>query len=410
LGKGQRVGKTLTQVVHHHGRWVALLVWGPASLKLADRDEWIGWTDQQRAERINFVVQNRRFLVLCATRMPNLASRALALATKALPGHWEQRHGFRPLLAETFTDLEQFEGTCYKAAGWQPCGLTKGYARHRADFYQEHGRPKKLWLKPLSRNTGVILRAMDLPKNYQQGLARQTPERALPLQKGQIDSLREAFRQGHDPRAANRKYPFSSLLTLIAMGLLAGRKSLAEIQRFGQFLNAQQRAWLEWPWKKHGSGRQAPSYSALYNLLCKLDPEGLAATLGGWLQSHYGTLPRALALDGKYIRDLVLTLCLSEHESGAPVAMTMAARAAKTDEAKREGELTAARRLYASTPLEGAIITGDALHLEPQTARLIVEHGADYLLQLKANQPTALARAELSARFDPPLLAAKTRT
>ena len=117
LGAGRPVGRTLVQAVHHHGRWVALLVWGPAALKLADRDAAIGWTDSQRAERIGLVVQNRRFLVLAKTRMPNLASRALGLAVNALPEAWEQLHGFRPLLAETFTDIEQFEGTCYKAVG-----------------------------------------------------------------------------------------------------------------------------------------------------------------------------------------------------------------------------------------------------------------------------------------------------
>ena len=85
LGAGRPVGRTLVQAVHHHGRWVALLVWGPAALKLADRDEAIGWTDSQRAERIGLVVQNRRFLVLAKTRMPNLASRALGLAVNALP-------------------------------------------------------------------------------------------------------------------------------------------------------------------------------------------------------------------------------------------------------------------------------------------------------------------------------------
>ena len=72
LGAGRPVGRTLVQAVHHHGRWVALLVWGPAALKLADRDAAIGWTDSQRAERIGLVVQNRRFLVLAKTRMPNL--------------------------------------------------------------------------------------------------------------------------------------------------------------------------------------------------------------------------------------------------------------------------------------------------------------------------------------------------
>ena len=100
LGAARPVGRTLVQAVHHQGRWVALLVWGPAALKLTDRDADIGWTDSQRAERIGLVVQNRRFLVLAKTRMPNLASRALGLALKALPAAWEQAHGYRPLLAE----------------------------------------------------------------------------------------------------------------------------------------------------------------------------------------------------------------------------------------------------------------------------------------------------------------------
>jgi len=72
LGAGRDVGRTLVQVVHHRGRWVALLTWGPAAMKLVDREESIGWTDQQRAQRLRLVVQNRRFLVLSETRMPNL--------------------------------------------------------------------------------------------------------------------------------------------------------------------------------------------------------------------------------------------------------------------------------------------------------------------------------------------------
>ena len=58
LGIGRDVGRTLVQVVHHQERWVAILVWGPAAMKLIDREEWIGWTDLQRAERLGLVVQN----------------------------------------------------------------------------------------------------------------------------------------------------------------------------------------------------------------------------------------------------------------------------------------------------------------------------------------------------------------
>lgn len=150
LGAGRSLGRTLVQAVHHHGRWVALLVWGPAALKLAGRDEAIGWTDSQRAGRIGLVVQNRRFLVLAKTRMPNLASRALGLAVKAPRA---------------------------------PCRCAK----------------------PRSNPCATVLR--EVP----------------------------------DPRARNRVFTCSSLLVLVAMGLLAGRKSLASIQRYGQFPTQKQR-------------------------------------------------------------------------------------------------------------------------------------------------------------------------
>ena len=309
LGAGRQVGRTLVQIVHHRERWAAIVVWGPAAMKLIDRDEWIGWTQRQRAERLGLVVQNRRFLVLAQTRMPNLASRAMGLALRQLPDQWQEKHGYRPLLAETFTDIESFEGTCYKASNWEPCGLTKGFERHhRADFYREHKRPKKLWLKTLSRNTRVILTGIDLPAAYQPGCDLQTAERALPLKKAHLESLRDALRNVPDPRAGNRSWPISTLLTLICMGLFAGRTSLAAIHRYGQFLTPQQRGWLNFLPKLRGRpGRRAPSYKALYNLLGQLDPNDLADTLNAWLAAHHGTLPRALALDGKYIRDLLLT-------------------------------------------------------------------------------------------------------
>ncbi|HPW81135.1 MAG TPA: DUF4338 domain-containing protein [Verrucomicrobiota bacterium] len=39
-------GRQLLQAVEYAGQWVALLDWGPATWKLADREEWIGWTPQ----------------------------------------------------------------------------------------------------------------------------------------------------------------------------------------------------------------------------------------------------------------------------------------------------------------------------------------------------------------------------
>jgi hypothetical protein len=405
-------GRQLLQVIEYKGHWVALLDWGPCCWKLADREAHIGWTAQQRAERSGLIVQNRRFLVLGKEHMPNLASRSLGLALKALPEHWEQLHGYKPLMAETFTDIEQFEGTCYKATNWAPLGLSKGFERHRADYFRRHGRPKKLWMKSLNRNAKRILTGFDVPKAYQQGLNHNSPERDLALNKGQMLSLR-SYLQEHfeDPRRNNRTYPASSLLVFIAMALFAGRDNLAAIVRYGGLLTSEQRRWLDFPFKKGTNIRKAPGERALRNFLTKIDPKDFARCLSGWLGSNLGELPRALAVDGKWIRDKALSLCLSDHETGAPVAIGFAAEAPKNDTNKREGEQSVALQLYEQSTLEGATITGDALNNNRAQANAIIESGGDYFLQLKNENRHAYQAALRSTRASSPLLPTpKSRT
>lgn len=395
-------GRGLLQVVEQNGYWVGLLDWGPAAWKLADRDDHIGWTAQQRAQRLPLIVQNRRFLVLSHARMPNLASRALTLATKALPEHWQAAHGYRPLFAETFTDIERFHGTAYKAAGWEPCGMSQGF--HRADF-GHHGKLKKLWLKSLNRNSRRILTAIDVPPAYREAINEQSPERDLPLKKDQMLSLRDYLSKHFpDPRRANRTYPASALLAFIAMGMLAGRNDLAAIQRYGAFLTQQQRGWLNFPCKKGSTLRKVPSYKALWNFVHKIDAEAFAACLTVWLSGHLGTLPRALAVDGKWVRERALSLCLSDHETGAPVAVGFARPSDTSEQTKREGEQSVAKRLYQQSDLNGAIITGDALFCDQHQARAILDAGGDYLLQLKNENRHAWQAADIQAQSASPLL------
>lgn len=410
-------GRQLLQAVEYDGQWVGLLDWGPATWKLADREEWIGWTPQQKIERLSLVVLNRRFLVLGNTRMPNLASRSLALAIKALPEHWEQAHGYKPLLAETFSDIEQYEGTCYKISNWIACGQTKGFQRHRIDYYCKHDRPKKLWLKTLNRNTRRILTAMDLPPAYHQALNADTPERDLPLKKDQLQSLGAFLRDNFtDPRRRNRSFPGWSLLVFIAMALFAGRNNLAAVQRYAKFLTQAQRGWLRFPRKKDSTFRKVPSYTALRNLLIRIDPHKLADCLNQWLQANVGTLPRALAVDGKWIRDRALSLCLSDHETGAPVAMGFAKEKTKNDDEqskddfKREGEQTVALRLYATTNLENATVTGDALNNNKPQAQAVIEGGGDYFFQLKNENRHAYQAALQKAETTPLLPTQKSLT
>ncbi len=232
LGAGRPVGNYLRQVVERDGQPVALLVWGPACYALKDRDRWIAWSANQRIERLKLVVQNRRFLLLTAKgQAPNLASQALAAALRVLPEHWHQHFGYRPLLAETFTDPEAYAGTCYKASNWEPVGFSAGYRRHRADFYIPNERPKKLWLYPLAPNAQTLLRAVPVPEVCRAGLGA-PPSGTLPVPTEDLDSLLDVFRQAPDPRDDNTRYRIGPVLTLIALALLAGRREIAEIARF----------------------------------------------------------------------------------------------------------------------------------------------------------------------------------
>ncbi len=194
LGAGQPVGDYLRQVVELDGQAVALLVWGPACYALKDRDLWISWSAPQRLERLKLVVQNRRFLGLWSKgASPNLASQSMGAALRVLPQQWKERFGYRPLLAESFTDPEAYEGTCYKASNWEAVGYSAGYSRHRADFYVANDRPKKLWLRPLCSEARQWLRSAELPADCQRGLGV-APSGTLPVSEPQMGSLFELFR------------------------------------------------------------------------------------------------------------------------------------------------------------------------------------------------------------------------
>ena len=403
LGAGQPVGDYLRQVVEREGRVVALLAWGPACYALKDRDRWISWSAPQRLERLKLVVQNRRFLVLAAKgQSPNLASQVMGAALRALPEQWREHFGYRPLLAESFTDPESHAGTCYKASNWEAVGFSAGYSRHRADFYIPNERPKRLWLRPLSPDARQKLRAVELPPECRAGLVA-APSGTLPVKSAQMDSLLDVFRQAPDPRKSNTRYRIGPVLTLIAMALLAGRREIAEIARFATTLTQPQRRRLCLP-RKQGTRAfyEVPAYGVFYQVLTRMDPEAFATRLNDWLQNRAGALPQALALDGKMIRDHIGLLTLAQHEDGAPQAVAVYDQKEGTPRC----ELTAATALLEKLPaLDGKLITADPLHCQRKSAALIVEKGGDYLFQVKGNQPNLLRQAQgLDGLKDTPFL------
>jgi len=403
LGAGRAVGDYLRQVVAVEGKPVALLVWGPACYALKDRDLWISWSACQRVERLKLIVQNRRFLVLSAKgQAPNLASQAMGAALRALRGQWQDGFGYGPLLAESFTDPEAYAGTCYKASNWEAVGWSVGYSRHRADFYVPNDRPKRLWLRSLVPEAREQLRALEVPVECRGGLVV-TPAGQLPLKQPEINSLREVFIKAPDPRAANTRYRVAPVLVIVALALLAGRREIAEIARFATTLTQAQRRRLGLPRKKGTRAfYQVPGYDVFYQVLTRMDPQGFAERLSQWLLERAGSLPSALALDGKMIRDHIGLLTLAQHEDGAPQAVAVYDQKEGTERCEQTAALALLESVQA---LDGKMITADPLHCQRKVARAIVEKGGDYLLQIKGNQKHLLQQAQRLDRLqDPPFL------
>ncbi len=120
------------------------------------RDQWIGWDDATRKDRLQHVVNNSRLLIVA--RISNLASLLLSCVLRRLRTDWCRHYGLEPGLVETLVDRQRFYGGCYRAANWIVLGETSG--RGRMDRgHQRHGaQVKTVLVYPLVKNAVCRLR------------------------------------------------------------------------------------------------------------------------------------------------------------------------------------------------------------------------------------------------------------
>jgi hypothetical protein len=141
-------------------RRLGCLLFAAAAWALAERDRWIGWSAQDRAQRLNWVVGNSRFLLFPWVGIKNLASKALSLATERIRTDWQQRYGYAPVLLETFVELGRYRGTCYRAANWIRLGVTRGEGR--MGRHSPHGSvPREIYVYPLVADFRSFLQGRD---------------------------------------------------------------------------------------------------------------------------------------------------------------------------------------------------------------------------------------------------------
>lgn len=397
LGSLKPVGERLHYAVTDtHGLWLGVLVFCAAARRLRPRDQWIGWSDEQRRRRLPLVVNNARFLLLPDQTFPNLASKTLRLVLARLSDDWLARYGHPVLLVETFVDPEQFSGTLYSASGWQELGPTDGCGRHARDYYVRHDRPKRLFCRELVKNARRSLQAEHLRPALAAVEAKAPPR---PTQTaGQWRSLIEHFQAVPDYRARIGFYPLYSLLAVVAAAHLAdaprGQKDLAA---FAARLSQRQRRALGFRRDRAGGRYPAPSQPTFCRLYAAVDARAVETAVLAFQRQLRGPPPPEdlIVLDGKEPRQTggqrVLTAVTvpSQHYLGSAMVE------GKTN------EIPVARELFQRLDLDGRAVSLDALHTQADTARaLALEHGADYLLTVKANQPAV--KANIERLVDPP--------
>jgi hypothetical protein len=151
LGYRSRVGHNLQYwVCDRRERPVACVVFGAPAWQCAARDQWIGWSAAQRAQRLGWIVNNTRFLILPWVRVPHLASHILGRVSRQVRHDWQAKYQQPLWLLETFVDRQRFAGTCYRAANWIHLGSTKG--RGRQGDNGQWTSLKDVYVWPLHRN------------------------------------------------------------------------------------------------------------------------------------------------------------------------------------------------------------------------------------------------------------------
>jgi hypothetical protein len=181
------------------------------------------------------------------------------------------------------------------------------------------------------------------------------------------------------------------LIQLTVLALLAGNTTLVAIAHFGRSRGAALGHALGF---RNG---QMPCANTFANLFRVLDAERLDALLGAWLLQNDTLATSPIAIDGKVLRgskdgQLPALHLLAAYVPHAAAVIAQVPVGAKTNEHK-----AALRLLGLLPPLQGRLVTADAMFTQRDFAEKVREAGGNYLLYAKENQTQA--RNEIAYNF-----------
>lgn len=198
------------------------------------------------------------------------------------------------------------------------------------------------------------------------------------------DDLVSLFTTLPDPRSErNQDYPLEEVLFLVLAGVLSGFNHMTHIAQFGQDK-------LDWFRTVLPYQNGVPSHDTIGRVLGMLCPDALELMFERWMQRVART-EGVVAIDGKTVRGAV-----ARGNDRAFVHMVSAFGSAngmvlgQLRTAEKSNEITAIPRLIESLKLDGAVVTIDAGGCHKKIVEAIDEANADFVIGVKANQPTLL--------------------
>jgi predicted transposase YbfD/YdcC len=206
-------------------------------------------------------------------------------------------------------------------------------------------------------------------------------------EKSRLKALLDHFSAIKDPRPSHKvAYPLSEVLLLAVCGTIADCDSYEAIGLWGDRHLDFLRRFLPY---HHG----VPTGRWLTLLMNRIDPALFSACFTDWVRSCWPDRPELVAIDGKTSRR-------SHDRSAGEPPLHLVSAFATTSRlvlgqeavADKSNEITAIplllERLAEGGGLKGAVVTIDAIACNGTIAKAIRDAGADYLLAVKANQPT----------------------
>jgi hypothetical protein len=185
-----------------------------------------------------------------------------------------------------------------------------------------------------------------------------------------------------------QQYRLQSVLGISLGAMLAGADSLRAIFRWGRRLKPEALLLLGI------ADGKAPCHATYHYVFKSLDGDALAATLGAFALGDERA--RQIALDGKTLKGSRRLDAKPLHVLSA-FACELGAVVGDLVVEPDQNEITAAMALLKELPLEGAIVTGDAIFCQREICRHIRDADGHYLFVVKENQPEL--RANIAESF-----------